>query len=231
MRQRAWAWALAGLVAVSLVACGGDDPDPHAPVSMFPLQGALKARMQTGATENFTITGACQGTARVVTSAASGTHFDGVAAQALPQATTYQFSNCVPLTSVVAGATYYDANLGYLGDMTTGQEFSKVTTPVQPAPLLVAVGDEVEYARLTVYADSSKSTVLGRRVQSYRVEADGPRSVFVTFTAKGYDVAEVLLYTEAVKYRVTADRTMAMVGIEAQYGTSAAGHFVYTLVP
>lgn len=231
MKQRAWALALAGLVAVGLQGCGGDDPDPQAPVSRFPLQGALKARMQTGATENFTVSGACTGTARVVTSAASATSFDGVAAQAVPQATTYQFSNCVPVTSVVSGAAYYDANLALVGDMTTGQEFSKVTTALQPTPLLVAVGDEVEYARLTVYADSSKATVLGRRVQSYRVQADGPRSAFVTFTAKGYDTTDLLLYTEAVKYRVTAERSMSMVGIEAQYGTSPAGHFVYTLAP
>jgi hypothetical protein len=230
-RQPVWTLALAGLIAAGLAGCGGDDSDPNAPVSMFPLQGAMKARMQTGATENFLVSGVCNGTAKVVTSPAVAATFEGAAVQSQPQATSYFFSSCVPVTSVVAGAAYYDANLAFVGDMTTGQEYSKVTTTLRPMPLLVAVGDEVEYARLTVYADSSKATVRGRRTQSYRVTADGPRSAFVTFTAKGYDVNDVLLYTEAIRYRLTADRTLSMVGVEAQYGTDAAGHFVYTLAP
>lgn len=231
MRQALWTLALAGLISAGLAACGGDDADPNAPVSMYPLQGALKARMQTGATERFVISGECKGTAKVVTGPAVAGTFEGATVQSLPQTTSYNFTNCIPFTSVVAGATYYDANLAFVGDVTTGQEYSQVTTAIQALPLLVAVGDEVEYARLTVYADSSKATVLGRRTQSYRVDADGPRSAFVTFTAKGYDATDELLYTEAIKYRVTADRSMAMVGIEAQYGLGAAGHFVYTLAP
>lgn len=231
MNQRLWTLALAFSAALVVPGCGGDDADPNAPVSLFPLQGALKTRLQTGATENFVVSGACNGTAKVVTSPAEAASFEGMAVKAQPQATTYHFSNCVPVSSVVAGAVYYDANQGFVGDMTTGQEYSKVTTAIQAMPLLVAVGDEREYARLTVYADSSKATTKGHRTHSYRVQADGPRSAFVTLTAKGYDVNDVLLYTEAVKYRVTADRTLAMVGIEAQYGVGAAGHFVYTLAP
>jgi hypothetical protein len=231
MNRRIWQGALAGLVAVGLAGCGGDDADPQAAVSMFPLQGAMKARLQAGATENFIVSGACSGTAKVVTGPAAVATFEGAAAQLVPQATTYHFSNCVPVTSVVAGAAYYDANLALLGDMTTGQEYSQVTSAAVPLPLLVAVGDELEYARLTVYADSSKASVKGRRVQSYKVAAEGPRSALVTFTAKAYDASDGLLYTESVRYRVTAERQMAMVGIEAQYGTGAAGHFVYTLAP
>jgi len=231
MKLRKVMLVLAGLASMAIVGCGGDDADPNAPVSLFPLQGALKERMQTGASEDFVVSGACSGTAKVVTSPAVAATFEGTPAQSQPLATTYHFSNCVPVTSVVAGAAYYDANLAFLGDVTTGVEYSKVTSTIKPLPLLVAVGDEVEYARLTVYADSTKSTVRGRRTQSYRVAADGPRSAFVTMTAKGYDVADVLLYTEAIQYRVTADRTMAMVGIEAQYGVGAAGRFVYTPAP
>lgn len=231
MNRRIWQLTLAGLLAVGLAGCGGDDADPQAAVSMFPLQGAMKARMQAGATENFIVSGACSGTAKVVTSPAAVDAFEGAAAQSVPQATTYHFSNCVPVTSVVAGAAYYEANLALLGDMTTGQEYSKVTSAAVPVPLLVAVGEELEYARLTVYADSSKASVKGRRVQSYKVAADGPRSAFVTFTAKAYDASDALLYTESVKYRITSERQMVMVGIEAQYGTGAAGHFVYTPAP
>jgi hypothetical protein len=131
----------------------------------------------------------------------------------------------------LAWQTFAVSNLALLGDMTTGQEYSQVTSAAVPVPLLVAVGDELEYARLTVYADSNKASVKGRRVQSYKVAAEGPRSAFVTFTAKAYDASDGLLYTESVRYRVTAERQMAMVGIEAQYGTGAAGHFVYTPAP
>jgi hypothetical protein len=200
MNRHFWQKALAGLVAVGLTGCGGDDADPQAAVSMFPLQGAMKARMQAGATEELH-------RLRGVQRHRQGRHqpgcrvaaFEGAAVQSVPQATTYHFSNCVPVTSVVAGAAYYDTDLALLGDMTSGQEYSKVTSVAVPVPLLVAVGEELEYARLTVYADSSKASVKGRRVQSYKVAADGPRSAFVTFTAKAYDVSDALLYTESVK--------------------------------
>lgn len=231
MNRSIWQLSLATLFAVGLAGCGGDDADPQAAVSMFPLHGAMKARMQAGATEDFIVSGACSGSARVVTGAAAVASFEGTAARSVPQATTYRFSNCVPVTSAVAGAAYYDADLALLGDMTTGQEYSLVTSAPVPVPLLVAVGEELEYARLTVYADSNKASVKGRRVMSYKVAADGPRSAFVTFTARGYDAGDVLLYTEAIRYRITAERQMVMVGIEAQYGTGAAGHFVYTPTP
>ena len=222
-----WACALGMLLA----GCGGDSPDPDAPVTLFRLNQAYKGWLTAGSTDNFSISGACIGTAKVVTSPATSPTFEGVPGYSSAQATSYAFNFCLPLTSVVAGAAYFDAQDALLGDMTTGVEYAKASTAAAPLPLLVKVGDSAVYAKLTVYADSSKAVATGSRVMSYRVDADGPRSAFVTLVAQGYDNAGLLSYTEQIKFRITAEAGLAMTAVDAQYGTGPAGHFVYTKVP
>ena len=215
---------------VTLSACGGGEGDSGAgpAVTSFALRAGYQARIAAGASENFTVSGTCAGTANFTTSAATPATFEGVAGYSAGQTATLNVTNCTPATNAVTGTSYYDSSYSPLGSAIPGVEYAKFLTPPPPLPASVTVGDTAVYATLTVYSDSTKTTVTGQRELSYVVTADSSTTAFVTLIAKGYNASSQLLFTQQSKFRIAGDGTLTTVFIDVQYSTTSTTHLLYT---
>lgn len=223
-------------VIVLLAGCGGGGGDGGAATTVvsataFPLQTGYRARVAAGASDNFTISGTCAGTAQITNGAATASVFEGVSGFAAAQTATVNFTNCTPSSSTASGTNYYDANYTPIGTSVLALEYAKFLTAPTVLSASARVGDTAVYATLTTYTDSTKSTTTGQRVLSYAIEADTANTVIVDFTTKTYDTTPQLLLTQQTRYRVAVDGTLTLLSIDIQYsGTSGTAHLLYTKV-
>ena len=217
-------------LALTLSACGGggDSGSTATPVTSFALQAGYKARVAAGSSDNFSISGTCGGTATTTTSSASPATFEGVAGYSAGQTATLNLTGCTPATAAVTGTSYYDANYTPLGSSIPGVEYTKFITAPPALPTIIKVGDTALYATLTVYADSTKTTVTGQRQLSYVVEADSSTTALITLIMRSYNNASQLLFTAQSKYRIAGDGTLNIVSMDVQYSTTSTTHLVYT---
>jgi hypothetical protein len=223
---------LLSLSASLLAACGGGGSDagaPTAPVTTFPLLAGYTALTAAGGTNNYAITGSCNGSATVADSAAVASTFEGVTGYSTTTTATINLTNCTPAASTSSGTTYYDGNYAPLGTLDSGGEYGKVLSVPPPLPASVKVGDASVYATVTTYTDSTKTTVTGSRVLSYVIEADTSSTAIVNVISKDYDTANTLFFTQQSRYRMAADGKLTSTTIDAQYNSSGA-HLLFTKV-
>ena len=214
-----------------LSACGGgggDSTPAAAPVTAFPLQAGYKARVASGSTDNFAVSGICTGTAVITTAAATAATFEGVPGFAATETVTLNVPNCTPATSAATGTTYYDANYIPLGTSTPGIEYARFLTLPPAFPTSVKPGYTADFATLTTYSDSTKATVTGKLVLSYVIESDTSTTALANFITRGYDAAGQPVFTQQIKYRIAADGTLTTVSIDVQNSTTSTTHLVLT---
>ena len=224
------------LLASALTACGGGGSSsgggstPTTPTTPdgFPLQAAWKARTLAGSTEEFVVSGSCNGTVVLTAGVPAAADFEGVAGFQSSQSSQATLSDCTPTTLSTSGSTYVDANYGLVGATITGQEYAKfVGTPVA-IPATVKVGDSATLVTLNTYTSSTKLAATGSRTWGYAIETDTASSVIVNFTTKTYNTVNQLLATQQARYRLSSAGALTALGIDIQYSNTSQNHLVYS---
>lgn len=225
------------LLASALTACGGGGgegasvvPTPVPPTVSdgFPLQAAWKARTLAGSTEEFTVSGSCNGSMVLTAGVPAAADFEGVAGFQVSQSSEATLSDCAPATLSTSGSIHVDANYALVGTTIAGQEYAKFAAAPLAIPTTVKVGDSATVVSLNTYTSSTKLAVTGSRTWGYVVEADTATSVIVNFTTKTYNTFNQLLATQQARYRLGSAGTLAVVGIDIQYSNTSQNRLVYT---
>jgi hypothetical protein len=220
----------AGVASASLLAACGGGGGSAAPATTTPatatfaLSAGYQARIVSGKTDNFIVSGSCDGTAQIATSPAVATTFEGVAGFSAAQVSTITFSNtrCTttkPQTNVPIGLAI------------VGGEYSTNTGNASPAtlPATVKVGDGGTIDTMSSYTDNTKAVTTGKRVLSYAIEADtSTTTAIANFITTSYDQAGNLLSTQQSRYHMAADGTLALASIDVQFAFTSTLHLVYT---
>jgi len=215
---------------------GGGGTPPVSSTAAFDVRSGYHARVEAGATDNYTVTGSCAGSATIVNGAPTDVTFEGGPARAATQTATVTFTNCTPSTSTASGSNYFDANEALLGTRVVDPvthadiEYARWAAGTTPAALPSAahVGDSGALTTLTTYADASKAMVTGRRDYTYAIEADTATTAILNLTVKTYDASSTLLITQQSRYRVAADGSLTVLTIDVQYSGTSNAHLVYT---
>jgi hypothetical protein len=233
MIKRQFQLLLAGLSAVLVVACGGGGSDAGAPTATttaFPLLAGYKAFTAAGGTNNYMVTGSCNGSATATDSVAVASTFEGVDGYATTSTKTLNLTNCTPATSTTSGTTYYDSNYTPLGSSAPSGDYTKVVTLPPPLPSSVKVGDAGVLANFTAYTDSTKTMVTGSSIFSYVIEADTASTAIVNVINRDYDTANNLLLTQQARYRIASDGKLTSITIDLQFSTTSTLHILLTKV-
>jgi hypothetical protein len=228
---------LSGVVMLSLAACGGgggggdSSGGPVTPPTLsFALSTGYAARIASGSTNNFDITGSCSGTATISTAAAVPATFEGVTGYSAAQTSTVNFAanSCTPQTNTVTGTTYYNAGYVTIGQSINGGEYAKFEAPPSAFPTSVKVGDTGDVVTLTTYADSTKAVITGKRVVSYTIENDTATTAIANITTKAYDTGDHLLSTQQSRYHMAQDGSLTLASIDIQFSFTSTIHLIYT---
>ena len=197
----------------------------------YPLQQAYTARLTTGSSERFVVSGSCNGTATLSESAPAVANFEGATVQATSQTALVSLSDCSPGTSAVVGSNFYDSNYLLLGSVTPGQEYAKVIGVVAPLPSLVQVGDAATVVPLNLFIDNTKAVSTGRRTVGYAIEPESASSVVANFITRTYNTADQLLSTQQVRYRLDNTAVFKLLSVELQNSTTSTARLLYTPIP
>jgi hypothetical protein len=183
-----------------------------------------------GATDNYTVSGTCAGTAQIVNGATTPATFAGSAALAANQTATVNFSNCQPSLSTASGTNYFDSTYALLGSTVTGVEYAKFSSGTTPVglPTAAKVGDTGTLSTLTTYTDANATTVTGSRTVTYAIEADTATTAVLNVIVKTYDTSNALQVTQQSRYRVAADGSLTVLTIDVQYSGGSTAHLLYT---
>ena len=204
---------------------------PAGATTLYPLQQAYTARLTTGSSERFVVSGSCHGTATLSESAPAAANFEGTTAQATSQTALVSLTDCSPASSAVVGSNFYDSNYLLLGSVTPGQEYAKVIGVVAPLPTLVQVGDAATVVPLNLFIDNTKAVSTGRRTVGYAIEPESLNSAVANFITRTYNTSDQLLSTQQVRYRLDHSAVFKMLSIEIQNSTVNTARLVYTPIP
>ena len=233
--------ALVGALSASLLAAcggggGGDTPATTPPAvestASFALSDGYKARIASGATDNFNITGGCEGTATIKSEPSAVATFAGVPGYSSAQTSTVNFTkNCTPPTKTVTGKTFYNNSYVPIGQSIDGGDYSKFQTAPADLPALVKVNNTGTIATLTTYESSTSTVPTGKRVLSYEIKADTSTTVLTNIITRTYDAANNLLVTQTSSYRTAVNgsvTSLALVSIDVQFSFNSTIHLIYT---
>ena len=221
------------LTVTMLSACGGGGGDPpgapNPPVlTSFALKAGYAARIVSGATDDFIVSGGCSGTARIATAPAVAATFEGVVGVSALQTSTL---NCPPTPISVTGLTFYNANYTPIGSSVDGSEYAKFESPPLDWPAAVKVGQSGTVATLTTYAGRF-GVITGKRTISYEIKADGASATtaIANIITRSYDRV-ALLATETMSYRIIENGMLTPVLLDVKFSTTSTLHLIYTPTP
>ena len=227
--------ALASVLSATLLAgCGGGGGDagtmPDGSPLAFPLQAGYKALLSNGYSIDFVVSGGCSGTATQVNQKPVAATFESVAGVSVESTQSITLPSCgsaVPDTVTATALDYFDASYASLGSAIDGGEYG-VYQPRASFPVSVKVGDSGSYGTETLYGDSSKATVTGQAVRTWRVDADTASTAIGTLTTQVFHPASQLDYTQQTRYRLAADGMLTIIGVDIQIAGTNALHLVLT---
>jgi hypothetical protein len=196
-------------VVLGLTSCGGVGGSMS--TLSFPLKSAYSTLVVNGYTKNYTVSGACSGTAsETVAPAKPGAIFEGTPGFSADSTVTISLTNCTQATTTATLKSYYDTNYTPLGFNIFGGEYGVYLTPAV-IPVSAVVGDSGTIGTIITYTNSTKTTQTGREDVSYRVGPDAINTAMVSLIFKIYDPAGVLGSTEQGRYRVTTNGVITAV--------------------
>lgn len=194
----------------------------------FPLRAGYQAFLTQAATNNYTISGTCSGSATESRTAAVAATFEGVAGYSTTTTLTGSYTNCTPATFAGTSVSYYDSNYKPTGSAITGTEYSVITSAID-MPTTVAVGDTAQFGTVDVYSSNTKLTRTGTRVLSYVVEAGGTSSeAIINLISRSYNLSNQLLVTQQSRYRLTSTGVLTPASVDIQYSTTSSTHLLWT---
>jgi hypothetical protein len=194
----------------------------------FPLRSGYQALITQQETNNYTISGTCNGNASESRTAAAAATFEGVAGYSVTTTLTGSYSNCTPASFAGTSVSYYDSTYKPTGGSITGTEYSVFTSAID-LPASVAVGDTAQFGTVDVYSSNTKQTKTGTRVLSYVVESgSSSTNAIINLIAKGYNTSNQLLFTRQSRYRITTTGQLTAVSRDIQYSTTSLNHLIWT---
>jgi hypothetical protein len=226
--------ALAGvLVAVIVAGCGGGgggDPANAAPATFsFPPPSATT--FAAPGVFQYAVSGDCTGAEVHLRGAGVPATFSGQSATAVSTTVDRIWVNCAAAGSVSAlHVAYYDANFAYLGQGNAPGPAGSVWVADAPwsVPATLKVGDAGTYGSSTLYSDSSRTTVIGRDVHTYLVQASTGTTALLVLSAEYKDASGNLLYSTKETHQLQQGAAPVLVSVEYQYVTPNPMHLVYT---
>ena len=203
--------------------------DPQVAPS-FALRAGYKSLLSSASVQTLRISGTCVGTATVSRSAPIASTFEGVAAIAVTDTATLNFTNCTPSSTASTSTGYFDGNYNPLGEVTVGIEYGVFVPVPAPLPASVKVGDTALVGTLSLYTDGTKRLGAGQRTTSFVIEADGmsATTAVANLISKEFNAANQLLSTEQARYRIATDGKMTFISSDVQYSTTGTNHLVLT---
>lgn len=184
---------------VLLAACGGGggsgQTGPVASTLSFPLQAGYRALTANGSSNNFTISGTCNGSGtRTVGAANTTTTFEGLPALSAASTLTLRFVDCTPSSVASTSTNYYDANLIPRGFSSVGVNYGVyLTAPTIPSTVMV--GNTGIIGTETLYTNSTKSIRNGIITSSYVVEPDTANTAIINLVGRIYNSSGTLTST------------------------------------
>ncbi len=238
-------WSVATVCLLVLAACGGGGGDvptapavagPPTPVTpaatvSYALAAGYQARIASGATDNFAISGSCTGTSRQSAAAATASSFEGTAGFSAVQVSDTTLTNCSPAAATVTGTAHYNAGYVPIGLVVAGGDYAVLASGVASLPVSAKVGDTAVLATLNTYTGSNKATPTGQRVISFVIEADSGNTAIMNLVTRSYNTGQQLLVTEQSRLRMTESGALTMIAIDVQFSTTSAVHLLLTRTP
>lgn len=228
----------ATVLAMLLSGCGGGGGSTASTVTpvaaTFAFSDGYRARIASGATDNFDVSGSCVGTAQIAAAAATVASFEGVEGHAASQVSSSNWV-CPPSANAsvntISGTTYFDGGYVPIGLAISGGEYSRFEAPPAAAPgalpASVKVGDSGTLSSSIIYADNTKATVSGRRVVGYAIEDDTATTAVANVITRTYGSAGELLVTQQSRYRMAANGALTLLSIDVQFSTISSVHLIY----
>ena len=200
----------------------------------YPLLLSYMSFLSRGqSTQSAVISGTCSGYATGSNSIPAQTTFEGKAALSVTVADTMYFSDCTPNPFTTTTVQYFDGTYTPLGSQDPGIDYSVFVNAARPLPVHVAVGDSGTFGTQTVYADSTRQSVTGRRELSYSIEADAgsatPASAVFNLKEQSYNASNVLQFTRQSRYRIATNGTVMALSQDDQYSDTSTVHLLSKL--
>lgn len=176
------------IYCVFLIAgCGGGGgsgtttPAPIVSSLSFPLQSAYLSRVKSGATDNFTLTGTCTGTATISMGIPTATIFQGISGFSIADTLTVSTTGLTNCASDSNASIYFDTNYNYIGfNISSLNQYGLVST-ITPVAASVHVGDTAVFANPLIHKHNSYGDygIYGEQIISYVIEADTATTAIV----------------------------------------------------
>lgn len=202
-------------------------------ITKFPLQAAYTAYVRNGYTQQFKVTGECdgkptQGTATQRSSSPpQDAKFDNAAALAIVLTGSLQLPGCNTPQSASISVQYFDDKYSTLGAIAADGSVARYDTPLT-MPVFVTVGDGGTLGTQRLFTNSTTAAPMGKTVQGYSVRADSATSVLVELQAETFDAADRLQVKQKAIYRLSEAATFEVVSIDVSYPVSNGLHLVLT---
>lgn len=200
---------------------GGSYPDPG--LANFSLEAAYRQFIQVPETKAFDISGIVEGismtgSGSVTAGRMTGTTFEG--RSALSQTATFSLTlrgngQSVPFST--SSTTYYDSNYRLLGSMGTTYE---VVTSYYGFPSSATANDAGLLYQSTIYRDSSKRLIDGKRTVTYSTTFESPSTLVLTVIDIEKDNLGNTTLTSSARYRVASDNSVTRLGETANDSSS-----------
>lgn len=201
-------------------------------LTSFALKAGYQARIVSGASEDFIVSGGCSGTARIATAPAIASTFEGVVGVSALQTSTLNFTNCSLASNSATGLTFYNANYAPIGSSVVGSEYAKFESPPMDWPAVVKVGQSGTVATLITYANSRLAVTTGKRTIGYEIKADGASAstAIANIITRSYDRV-ALLATETMSYRIIENGVLTPMLLDVKFSNNSTLHLIYTPTP
>ncbi len=202
-------------------------------VPTWPLGSLLTNRQFQVSRTKYSVSGSCIGLVTDSNNITNGVVFDGVSRTEVTTTSSWLQSNCNPSAFDHIESNYFDSSRNLVGSAVAtasnlsvnGTEFVSFDSPAT-LPANVRVGDAGTIGTATVYTNSAKQSVIGRRDYTYSVEADEDSALhaIANLTTRTINPAGQTLLTTQTKYKLSA--SIVPIAQDIQYATTSTVHLV-----
>ncbi len=193
----------------------------------FAFENAYKKLWSKSFSNNYTISGTCNGRATFIAGNISSNTFEGITGFVRKNINTFSLANCEPANTMQTETIYLDVNyfpIAKLGDVNTNNEyivFSKA--PILPKD--IKIGDSGDFVSYNHYTDNAKTTQTAYTKISYVAEKDnlsiqGLPTIIIKTISKTYSMQNQEMYSHEITYRITQSAILNIVRMTYKNNTN-----------